>query len=111
MGYYGYGASADMETKLDSMVELPYLDASVSYDWNELRAWYDADARIFYWGQSSGCSCSYFWDDFKSMADFSVGRREDLLAAADRFIEDAYEKPDTENVASFKAAVREIKVG
>jgi hypothetical protein len=108
---YGYATTTELEAKLDSMVELPYLDASESYDWNELRAWYDADARIFYWGEAGGCSCNYFWDDFHTLSDFSNGRREDLLNAADSFIFNAYYKPEPEQVAAFKAAVRAIKVG
>jgi hypothetical protein len=108
---YGYDTSQETEAKLDAMLELPILDAGCGYDWNELRAWYDEEARIFYWGEGSGCSCSYFWDDFNTMSDFSSGRREELLAAADSFIFNAYEKPDEESAAKFKAAVRAIKVG
>ena len=52
------------------------------YSWWEFRAWYDPQARIYYWYSDAGCSCSSFMDSVESVSELSVGRKEELLRAA-----------------------------
>ena len=52
------------------------------YSWWEFHAWYDPQARIYYWFEDAGCSCSSFMDSVDSIGELSVGRKEELLNAA-----------------------------
>jgi hypothetical protein len=52
------------------------------YSWWEFKAWYHPEARIYYWYEDAGCSCSYFMEGVDSIGDLSVGRKEELSNAA-----------------------------
>lgn len=51
------------------------------YSWWEFMAWYDPQARIYYWLEDSGCSCYSFMDGVDSISELSVGRKEELFNA------------------------------
>jgi hypothetical protein len=101
-------AYTEMQERLDKMTELEAF-GEFGYDWSEFRSWYDQDARIFYWGSASGCSCYEFWDYFESLADFGVGRKEELLAAAAEWKSDPYTSLEEADYNRFTAQVRAIK--
>jgi hypothetical protein len=108
------GAEKEMHERLEKMTELPQMYAGSGYDWDDFNSWYDPEARIFYWGQASGCSCNHFWDDFSSLGDFQTGRKEDLLRAAKEWADSnfsyKYSELSKEDYNAFTAAVRAIKV-
>lgn len=105
-----YGAAKELRKQLEAMTELPVLDAGISYEWDTFMSWYDAESRIFYWRSDGGCSCNYFWDFVDSLADFNVGRKEDLLRAASTWKGDLYNELEDADYQRFIKAVREIKV-
>ena len=100
---------SELDAQLAEMIELPYLeDESLGYEWDEFRAWYDPKARIFYWGDASGCSCYYYWSEFHTLGDFQNGHRDALIRAANDW------RPTSESVTSqqftrFLDAVRAVK--
>ena len=51
------------------------------WDWNYFGAWYDHDARSFYWHSDSGCSCNDPGDSISELGDFKQGRKAELIAA------------------------------
>lgn len=108
-----YGINAELKKQLEAMVALPVLDAGISYEWEQFRSWYDAESRIFYWRHDGGCSCNYFWDYVDSLADFQVGRKEDLTRAYKEWKDDLPygEEVDEAEVTRFETALRAIKVG
>lgn len=74
-------AAVEAAAKLDRC-ELICEFGDYDYSWWEFKAWYDATARIYYWFEDSGCSCSSFMDSVDSVSDLSFGRKEELLSAA-----------------------------
>jgi hypothetical protein len=73
------------QAKLDELLERCELIGEFGdydYSWWEFKAWYDQQARIYYWYQDSGCSCNSFMDSGYSIGDLSVGRKEELFNAA-----------------------------
>lgn len=67
------------------------IDLGGGYEWEEFHAWYSPSARLYYYGSGSGCSCNSFADDYHQLEDFeSTPRKEELRAAALRFIDRSY---------------------
>lgn len=67
------------------------IDIGGGYDWEEFHAWYSPSARLYYYGSGGGCSCNSFGEYFRRVEDFAVTpRKEELRAAAMRFLDDSY---------------------
>ena len=99
----------DAQKELDELqnrsVELPEL-GYYDYDWDRFVGFYDPETRMFYWMEGSGCSCNYLEEDYLSIGDLSVGRKDDILRAAADFCGSRY----SDQFDSFQQAVRQLKI-
>lgn len=47
------------------------------YEWSEFKAWVAPSGR-YYWFEDSGCSCTYYGENFTSVSDLHDGVRSTL---------------------------------
>lgn len=95
----------ELKALLERSVALPEM-GYWDYEWEEFASYYDPITRMFYWAEGSGCSCNYLWDDYDSVAALGVGRKEELLKAAEVFADGRY----NEQFEALRKALRELKV-
>lgn len=74
----------ELKDFLSECVELPEM-GYCSWDWGLFFSYYHPQSGKFYWGQSSGCSCDYFWQDFTVISDFCVGSKNEYIRAASAY--------------------------
>lgn len=95
----------ELQALKDRSVVLPEM-GYWDYDWSEFAGFYDPETRMFYWAEGSGCSCNYLWDDFSSIGDMGVGRKEEFLSAAASFADGRYDS----QFQAIRKAVDNLKV-
>lgn len=109
---------SDEERKMNIMNEivsdnnLTYvsgLDFGEGYDWAEMLVYYSAEKRRFFWLSGSGCSCTWIWDDVRSLGDMQDGNRQDALRAVREFAE-GYGNDRNGDIALATSAVREFRI-
>jgi hypothetical protein len=79
-----YGQNDELKALIERSVALPEM-GEWDYEWEEFAGFYDPVTRMFYWAEGSGCSCYGLWDDFNTIGDMSVGRKDEFLNAAASF--------------------------
>lgn len=99
---HAYGSAPGTEDWQDVTI----LNLGESYEWDEFRVYYSPNARRFFWGSGSGCSCNSFEDDYTQESDFENGFKNDALSALKRYTEESYR---TVGVHEYEEAVRDIK--
>jgi hypothetical protein len=78
------------------------------YDWDDLEAWYSPSKRKFFWLEGAGCSCNSLGDDVRSLADFSVGNRDELASAV-RAKYDSLSSPGQNRASALLADLATVK--
>jgi hypothetical protein len=74
----------ELEMFLEQCVGLPEM-GYYDYEWERFVSYYDPQSGMFYWMSGSGCSCNYLEEDYKTVSDLSVGRKDEFLSAASYF--------------------------
>ena len=94
----------ELEAFLDQCVELPEM-GYYDYEWDRFVSYYNPQNGMFYWMEGSGCSCNYLEEDYQTIGDLYVGRKEEFLNAASSFSEGGRYSDDFEKI---RQAVREL---
>lgn len=61
-----------------------------SYSWSDFNAFYDPNARRYFWRGASGCSCDSWGTYVEGVASFEDGNRKACGDALRRFAKDQY---------------------
>ncbi|WP_152346568.1 hypothetical protein [Brevibacterium sp. CFH 10365] len=84
-----------------------YMDGG--YEWDFFGAWYDPEARIFYWIEDSGCSCNSPMDWVDSTSELSVGSKDELIRAYKEFAKGSHFMSSDDRVTAERDIKQAIK--
>lgn len=99
-----YSSGRD-ELKGSDLVPVVSVDLGSGYSWDEFHAFYSPSRRRFFWASGSGCSCNTWHDNIRTLDDFENGStRADVMAALNRFFDEASEYKNHESTRVAKLA-------